>query len=54
MPAGDDTAPPVQAGKRNRGLRVPGASRQPGQALQLYRYNLTVAQIWQAPTPIIE
>jgi glucosylceramidase len=35
-------------------LDVPGASWQQGLALQLYQCNQTVAQIWQAPTPIIE
>jgi hypothetical protein len=35
-------------------LDVPGASSQPGLPLQLYRCNQTVAQIWQAPSPIIE
>jgi hypothetical protein len=35
-------------------LDVPGASWQVGLALQLYRCNQTVAQIWQAPSPIIE
>lgn len=35
-------------------LDVPGASWQVGLALQLYRCNQTVAQLWQAPTPIIE
>ena len=35
-------------------LDVPGASWTPGLALQLYRCNQTVAQIWQQPTPIIE
>jgi len=35
-------------------LDVPGASSAPGLALQLYRCNRTIAQLWQAPTPIIE
>jgi hypothetical protein len=35
-------------------LDVPGASGIVGLALQLYRCNQTVAQIWQAPSPIIE
>jgi ricin-type beta-trefoil lectin protein len=35
-------------------LDVPGQSQTPGQALQLFRCNQTVAQIWQAPAPIIE
>lgn len=35
-------------------LDVPGASGTVGLALQLYRCNQTVAQIWQAPSPIIE
>jgi hypothetical protein len=42
------------SGSRGYCLDVPGASGAVGLALQLYRCNQTVAQIWQAPTPIIE
>lgn len=35
-------------------LDVPGASSQPGVELQLYKCNHTSAQLWQAPSPIIE
>jgi hypothetical protein len=42
------------SGSRGYCVDVPGASWQAGLALQLYRCNQTVAQIWRAPTPIIE
>jgi hypothetical protein len=35
-------------------LDVPGQSPIVGQALQLWQCNQTVAQLWRAPSPIIE